>query len=70
MANPITHCLERLNLADNVKVKQRAEQFQGQLSRTPNKIFDKGPNLKSVVCIQLAYERYAHVFPPFLVHVY
>ncbi|KAG2230694.1 hypothetical protein INT48_006911 [Thamnidium elegans] len=56
MANPITHCLERLNLADNVKVKQRAEQFQGQLSGIPSKIFDKGPNLKSVVCIQLAYE--------------
>lgn len=57
MANPITHCLDRLNLADNVKVKQRAEEFQGKLTNTPNKIFEKGPNLKPVICIQLAYER-------------
>lgn len=56
MANPITHCLERLNLGDDVKVRQRAEEFQGQLSSMPNKMFDKGPNLKAVICIQLAYE--------------
>jgi hypothetical protein len=57
MANPIAHCLERLNLEDESKVKQRAEQFQGQLSNLPSKLFAKGPNLKSVICIQLAYER-------------
>ncbi|KAI7896602.1 uncharacterized protein EV154DRAFT_411116 [Mucor mucedo] len=56
MANPITHCLDRLNLGDNTKVKQRAEEFLGQLSNIPNKIFDKGPYLKAVICIQLAYE--------------
>lgn len=57
MATPIVHCLERLNLEDDTKVKQRAEQFQGQLSGLPAKLFDKGPNCKVVVCIQLAYER-------------
>ena len=57
MTTPIAHCLDRLNLGDNVKVRQRAEQYQGQLSDVPNKIFDKGPNLKTVICIQLANER-------------
>lgn len=65
MANPIVHCLDRLNLGDNVKIKQRAEQFQGQLSSVPNKIFDKGPNLKAVICIQLAYERYIFISTAF-----
>ncbi|CAO0791288.1 unnamed protein product [Mucor circinelloides] len=56
MSNPITHCLERLNLEDDVKVRQRTEQFHGQLSSVPAKFFDKGPYLKVVICIQLAYE--------------
>jgi hypothetical protein len=55
--NPITHCLDRLHLGDNSKLKRKAEEFQGQLSSIPNKIFDKGPNLKPVISIQLAYER-------------
>ncbi|CEP13962.1 hypothetical protein [Parasitella parasitica] len=56
MANPIAHCLERLNLQDDKRLKQKAVEFQGQLSNVPAKIFDKGPNCKVVVCIQLAYE--------------
>lgn len=58
MSNPITFCLARLNLEDNIKVKQRTEEFHGQLSSVPAKFFDSGPNLKVVICIQLAYERY------------
>ncbi|KAK4516329.1 uncharacterized protein ATC70_011299 [Mucor velutinosus] len=56
MSNPISHCLARLNLEDDIKVKQRTEEFHGQLSSVPAKFFDSGPNLKIVVCIQLAYE--------------
>ncbi|KAF1797654.1 hypothetical protein FB192DRAFT_1290309 [Mucor lusitanicus] len=56
MSNPITFCLARLNLEDNIKVKQRTEEFHGQLSSVPAKFFDSGPNLKVVICIQLAYE--------------
>ncbi|KAI8644702.1 hypothetical protein BD408DRAFT_412767 [Parasitella parasitica] len=56
MANPIAHCLERLNLQDDKRIKQKAVEFQGQLSSVPAKLFEKGPNCKVVVCIQLAYE--------------
>ncbi|KAL9554654.1 hypothetical protein MBANPS3_002705 [Mucor bainieri] len=56
MSNPIAFCLSRLNLGDDIKVKQRTEEFHGQLSSVPAKFFDSGPNLKIVVCIQLAYE--------------
>ncbi|KAI8088069.1 uncharacterized protein B0P05DRAFT_464975 [Gilbertella persicaria] len=60
MSNLITHCLERLNLEDADKVKARAEQFYGQLSSLPVKLFDKGPNLKAAISIQLAYESLGH----------
>lgn len=55
--NPITHCLDRLHLGDDYKLKRKAEEFQGQMSSIPNKIFDKGPILKPVISIHLAYER-------------
>lgn len=61
MSDPITHCLARLNLEDDIKVKQRTQEFHGQLSSVPAKFFDSGPNLKVVVCIQLAYERYGSI---------
>jgi hypothetical protein len=57
MSDPLSHCLNRLNLQDDTKVKQRAQQLQGQMASLPKKLFDKGPNLNIVVCIQLAYER-------------
>ncbi|KAI7903855.1 uncharacterized protein BX663DRAFT_432488 [Cokeromyces recurvatus] len=61
MSNPIQLCLERLHLGDDDKIKQRAEQFQGQLSNLPIKLFSKGgPNCKSVISIQLAYESLQH----------
>jgi hypothetical protein len=57
MTDPISHCLERLYLQDDPKIKSRAEQFNGKLSKLPAKMFDKGPNCKNVICIQLAHER-------------
>ncbi|KAI8972782.1 hypothetical protein BDB01DRAFT_809296 [Pilobolus umbonatus] len=56
MSDPITHCLSRLHLDDVDKVQQRAHQFLGQMSKIAPKTFDKGPNCKPVICIQLAYE--------------
>ena len=58
MPDLIAHCLERLNLEEPDKVKGKANQFFGQLNSLPVKLFDKGPNLKAVIAIQLAYERY------------
>ncbi|KAI8888634.1 hypothetical protein K501DRAFT_302765 [Backusella circina FSU 941] len=56
MADPLGHCLERLYLLDDPKIKPRAEQFNGKLSKLPAKVFDRGPNCKIVICIQLAHE--------------
>ncbi|KAI8379922.1 hypothetical protein EDC96DRAFT_492317 [Choanephora cucurbitarum] len=56
MPDLIAHCLERLNLEEPDKVKGKANQFFGQLNSLPVKLFDKGPNLKAVIAIQLAYE--------------
>ncbi|KAI9482862.1 MAG: hypothetical protein EXX96DRAFT_555878 [Benjaminiella poitrasii] len=61
MSNPIQHCLERLHLVDDTKLRQRAEQFQGQFSKLPPKLFNKGgPNCQPVICIHLAYESLQH----------
>ncbi|KAI9322452.1 hypothetical protein BX666DRAFT_617877 [Dichotomocladium elegans] len=55
--NPLVHCLDRLNLGDDQRLLQRAEYYQGLCSsRIPVKVFDKGPNCKAVVAIQLAAE--------------
>ncbi|KAL0078040.1 hypothetical protein J3Q64DRAFT_1646348 [Phycomyces blakesleeanus] len=55
--NPIAHCLERLFLADDTVLAEKAEHFQGLCStRVPSKVFGKGPNSKPVISIHLAYE--------------
>ncbi|CAO3617541.1 unnamed protein product [Cunninghamella blakesleeana] len=57
MAKPLDHCLERLHLNDDIKLRERAEFYQGEcINKVPQKIFDKGPNCQLVVSIQLAYE--------------
>ena len=66
--NPLIHCLDRLHLKDDYKLQQRAEKFQRQLeSNVPPKVFNAGPNCKTVLAIHMASERYlliidAHTF--------
>ncbi|KAI8092558.1 uncharacterized protein BX664DRAFT_327586 [Halteromyces radiatus] len=57
MSNPLDHCLERLHLTDNTKLRERAGYYQGQCSsKVPTRTFSKGPNSQHVISIQLAYE--------------
>ncbi|KAI8148323.1 hypothetical protein BJV82DRAFT_531235 [Fennellomyces sp. T-0311] len=55
--NPLIHCLDRLHLKDDQQLQARAEYFQRQLSvNVPAKIFDKGPNCRTVAAIHMAFE--------------
>ncbi|KAI7860520.1 hypothetical protein BDC45DRAFT_430765 [Circinella umbellata] len=55
--NPLIHCLDRLHLKDDNKLQQRAEKFQRQLeSNVPPKVFNAGPNCKTVLAIHMASE--------------
>ncbi|KAI9253435.1 hypothetical protein BDA99DRAFT_548261 [Phascolomyces articulosus] len=55
--NPLIHCLDRLHLKDDVQLQQRAEYFQRQLeSNVPKKVFNAGPNCKTVLAIHMAFE--------------
>lgn len=57
----LQHCLDRLSLGDDPPLLARAEAYQEKCSsKVPAKAFDKGPNCKPVICIQLACERYCH----------
>ncbi|KAI9495083.1 hypothetical protein BDB00DRAFT_815798 [Zychaea mexicana] len=55
--NPLFHCLDRLHLKDDQQLQDRAEYFQRQLAvNVPAKIFDKGPNCRTVAAIHMAFE--------------
>ncbi|KAI9303027.1 hypothetical protein BJ944DRAFT_166155 [Cunninghamella echinulata] len=57
MSKPLDHCLERLHLKEDTKLRERAEYYLGEcMNKVPSKIFDKGPNCQLVISIQLAYE--------------
>lgn len=55
--DPIEHSLDRLNLGDNQKLKERAQFFYHQCSKVPPKMFLKGINSKPTISIHLACER-------------
>ncbi|KAG0185516.1 hypothetical protein DFQ28_009205 [Apophysomyces sp. BC1034] len=55
--NALLHCLERLHFGDDKELKERSEHFYSQCSNlVPAKVFEKGPNCKPVISIQIAYE--------------
>ncbi|KAI8063744.1 hypothetical protein BC940DRAFT_306763 [Gongronella butleri] len=57
MASPLDHCLDRLHLKDNTRLREKAVHFQAQCQATiPASVFRKGPNSLHVVSIQLAHE--------------
>lgn len=61
--DPLSHCLQRLNLEDDQPLHERAIAMERQCSKVPKKLFEAGPNLQYVVAIQLAYERYDWFLP-------
>lgn len=56
--DPVLHCLDRLNLGEHSKLRERSQYFYNQCSKVPPKVLSKGINSRPVVSIQLACERY------------
>jgi hypothetical protein len=56
--DPVLHCLDRLNLGEHAKLRERSQYFYNQCSKVPPKVLSKGINSQPVISIQLACERY------------
>jgi hypothetical protein len=56
--DPIEQSLNRLNLGDNQKLKERAQYYYSQCSKVPPRVFSKGMNARPIISIHLACERY------------
>ncbi|KAI9288867.1 hypothetical protein BC943DRAFT_315460 [Umbelopsis sp. AD052] len=54
--DPIEQSLNRLNLGDNQKLKERAQYYYSQCSKVPPRVFSKGMNARPIISIHLACE--------------
>ncbi|KAI7871630.1 hypothetical protein BDF14DRAFT_1763045 [Spinellus fusiger] len=53
----LMHCLERLHLGDDTELLEKADHFHSQCTtHVSSRVFGKGPQIKSVISIHLAYE--------------